>query len=268
MSVAFTHKEGKRGRKKYFYYRCGSVGHRGKAACRIKQIGVDRLHDLVYRNLVRLSVDTENLKNLVFSLQNQTRPTLGEGFEPLQEFRHLTPEKLQKDLTAYVKSCARKTGIEKVYAMRKGIGRIHYSKKSVRVDYAFGGFLEPSKNERAGEPGGGSASFSDENERFQPGGPLSARSAANGTNSSVSASVLDREGAVRSGFPSAPAPTKRPNGFEPLSLSTPSGGFSKTGTTENLPTLVPLDFPNIAHGYWENYRLTGEYYLPGPKGRD
>jgi site-specific DNA recombinase len=100
MSVAFTNKQNKSGRKKYFYYRCGSVGHKGKDACRTKQIGADRLHDMIYKNLIRLSVDGENLKNLVFSLKNQTRGDSGEGFEPLQDFGGLTPENLQKDLTA------------------------------------------------------------------------------------------------------------------------------------------------------------------------
>jgi site-specific DNA recombinase len=79
MSVAFTNKQNKRGRKKYFYYRCGSVGHKGKDACRTKQIGADRLHDMVYKNLIRLSLDGENLKNLVFSLKNQTRGDSGEN---------------------------------------------------------------------------------------------------------------------------------------------------------------------------------------------
>ena len=32
---------------------------------------------------------------------------------------------------------------------------------------------------------------------------------------------------------------------------------------------LTFNFPNIAHSYWENYRLTGEYYVAGPKlGRD
>jgi site-specific DNA recombinase len=229
MSVAFTKKQSRTGWRKYFYYRCGSVGHHGREACRTKQIGADRLHDLVYRNLVRLSVDTENLKNLVFSLQNRTRPTLGEGFKPLQDFRQLTPEMLQKDLTAYVKSCARKTGIEKVYAMRKGIGRIHYSKKSVRVDYAFGQFSGALRSGQAGGEGGFSGPVSNEKERIQPGGSALAKDGANRSGSPVSAPVLDREGTVRPCFDSAPAPTKRPNGFGPLSLSTPGGGFSKYG---------------------------------------
>ena len=38
------------------------------------------------------------------------------------------------------------------------------------------------------------------------------------------------------------------------------GGLPKTATT-----IVPLDFPNIAHGFWENYRLTGDYYLKTTK---
>ena len=90
--------------RKYFYYRCNSVGHHGKTACSTRQIGTDRLHDMVYRNLFRISLDTEYLKNLVFSLQNQTRPGPKEGFEPTQDCYKITPENLQKSLTAYVKA--------------------------------------------------------------------------------------------------------------------------------------------------------------------
>ena len=135
MSVAFTHKKNKTSVRKYFYYRCNSVGHNGKTACSTKQIGADRLHDMVYRNLLRISLDTEHLKNLVFSLQNQTGPGPESGFEPLQDCYKITPENLQKNLKAYVKACARKTGIEKALAVRRGLRSIHYSKKSIRVDF-------------------------------------------------------------------------------------------------------------------------------------
>jgi hypothetical protein len=53
---------------------------------------------------------------------------------------------------------------------------------------------------------------------------------------------------------------KRPNDRAPLSLSTPVGGFDIGGAFKNLKT-IPLDFPNVAHSYWDNFRLTGEYYI-------
>ncbi|MBL0350455.1 MAG: hypothetical protein IPP68_08785 [Elusimicrobia bacterium] len=48
----------------------------------------------------------------------------------------------------------------------------------------------------------------------------------------------------------------------------PRGETANGGKTDTVATIVPLTFPNIAHEYWENYRLTGDYYLPEYKGRD
>jgi hypothetical protein len=50
-----------------------------------------------------------------------------------------------------------------------------------------------------------------------------------------------------------------------LSPSTPDGDFRNGGLPKTATTIVPLDFPNIAHGFWENYRLTGDYYLKTTK---
>jgi hypothetical protein len=44
----------------------------------------------------------------------------------------------------------------------------------------------------------------------------------------------------------------------------PSSQFETTingGFSEIPKTVVPLTFPNIAHHFWENYRLTGEYHI-------
>jgi hypothetical protein len=71
MRVAFSSKLKKNGHK-YYHYRCSKVGHEGKDACGTRQIGADRLHEMVYNNLLRISMDGEYLKNLLFSLQNQT----------------------------------------------------------------------------------------------------------------------------------------------------------------------------------------------------
>ncbi|HMZ26598.1 MAG TPA: hypothetical protein PLM37_04700, partial [Elusimicrobiota bacterium] len=39
------------------------------------------------------------------------------------------------------------------------------------------------------------------------------------------------------------------------------GVIANGGITENPPTWAPIEFPNFGHRYWENYRLTGEFYV-------
>ena len=232
MSVAFTNKGNKGGFRKYFYYRCGSVGHRGKVACSTRQIGAERLHDLVYKNLLRISMDSEYLKNLVFSLQNRTRRDPEVRFEPTQDFYNLKPEILQKDLQAFIKSCARKTGQEKVVAVRKGIGRIHYSKTSVRVDYAFGAFSGAGDGGRRVDVGDRMGSVSDDVDGPRAGATPAARSAANQTPSTTLAGSFERDGINRPGIHSASGPRKRPNDLKSLSPSTPDGDFRNGGGSE------------------------------------
>ncbi len=139
MCVTFTNKEGKSGRKRYYYYRCTKVNNDGAATCSTRQIGAERLHESVYSNLLRISMDTDYLKNLVFALQNRFTHPRVKKVEPPQDIYNLTPEKLQKNLNAFIKACARKTGIEKVLLVRRCIGSVRYSKKSIGVDFAIDG---------------------------------------------------------------------------------------------------------------------------------
>ncbi len=182
-----------------------------------------------FKVMARLSVDTENLKNLVFSLQNQTRREPGEGFKPLQDFHGLTPQNLQKDLKAYVKTCARKTGIEKIHALRKGIRRIHYSKKNVRLDYAFGQFSEPLDSPRAALPAPGLTHFSDEKGGFQSPAFGTTPRPADETGRTVSGGAFSQAAAFRTGLDSASPPTKRPIGFTPMSLQSQFDTFRNGG---------------------------------------
>jgi hypothetical protein len=79
------------------------------------------------------------------------------------------------------------------------------------------------------------------------------------------AGSFERDGINRAGIHSASEPRKRPNDLKSLSPSTPDGDFRNGGLPKTATTIVPLDFPNIAHGFWENYRLTGDYYLKTTK---
>jgi hypothetical protein len=54
--------------------------------------------------------------------------------------------------------------------------------------------------------------------------------------------------------------TERPNRRERLGLL-PRSGILKWWSKLATPPTVTLTFPNIAHKYWDNYRLTKEFYV-------
>ena len=88
----------------------------------------------------------------------------------------------------------------------------------------------------------------------------SALRAEDGGNSPGSDVGCRRGTTFRMGMEAFNQEKERPNDRKPLSLLTPVGGFSNGGDFKNLKT-IPLDFPNVAHSYWDNFRLTGEYYI-------
>jgi hypothetical protein len=146
-----------------------------------------------------------------------------EGIEPQEEFRDLTHEKVQNSLKTFLKECARKTGMEKTFAVRRRIRGIRYSRGTVTVDFGW-------ENPPDGKTG---------------------------TEWESSAPALRAGGGDSSGF--APK-TKRPDSF---GKSGPFGQFvsEKMSRDSLLSRTVPLSFPNIAHDYWDNYRLTKEFYI-------
>jgi site-specific DNA recombinase len=135
MSVAYTDKKAKTGKKRYYYYRCTKVNNEGWAACSTQQVSAERLHESAYNNLLRVSMDADYLKNLVFSMKNKTLRPGANYVEPPAHFEAFTPEKLEKSLKAFMKGSARKTGIEKALFVRQGIEQVHYSKKTIRLDF-------------------------------------------------------------------------------------------------------------------------------------
>ncbi len=223
MSVAFASKLNKEGKRKYYYYRCSKVGREGVEACGTKQISAERLHETVYNNLLRISLDTEYIKNLVFSLQNQTAHTRGKCVELPHLYKDLTPQKLQNHLKAFIKTCARKNGIEKALLVRKGIKTIRYSKKSIGVDFVLGSFSVDQSASEFVHPAQGSEL------RSEGGGAAQNRKDSNQFNQ------LESQGQ-----------------FAPIE----NGGISKI-----RKTFIPIVFPNIQHNIWKNYNMTGQYHL-------
>ena len=92
-------------------------------------------------------MDKEYLNKAVYLSGEKSRSTLSPGIEPQGHFENITAEKLGQGIQKFLNACARKTGIEKALALRRGIKRIHYSKTSVIVEFvcdpAFDGKLEP-----------------------------------------------------------------------------------------------------------------------------
>jgi site-specific DNA recombinase len=181
MCVAYSSKLNKNGHK-YYYYRCSKVGHEGKDACGTRQIGAERLHNTVYGNLLRLSFDPEYLRNLVFSLKNQTSHPRANCVEPLHPFADLTPEKLQKELKAFVKACARKPGIEKALSVRKWIESVRYTKKTIGVDFVLVGSETEKQEATTTERGDVPRRSIDGEDPMEGDSTPSARSAENGEN--------------------------------------------------------------------------------------
>ena len=135
MSASYILKNKNHKVKKYFYYRCSKLSHRGWGLCSVRQINASRFHEAVYQNLLRVSMDKEYLNKLVYSSGEELRSTLSPGIEPQGHFENITAEKLGQGIQKFLNACARKTGIEKALALRRGIKRIHYSKTSVIVEF-------------------------------------------------------------------------------------------------------------------------------------
>ena len=142
MSPTHTDKSGAAGRRRYFYYRCTSTNHRSWNSCATRQISADRLDDMIFRNLLRISMDPLYIKNHLFALKNVLHNPEQKGIEPHPLSEGLTPEIAQKSLQAYVKTCARKTGIEKALAVRQGIEKVFYSKEVITVRFRCGAIVD------------------------------------------------------------------------------------------------------------------------------
>jgi hypothetical protein len=224
MTVVYTNKVTKKGqRRKYYYYRCTTIGHHGWKACSTKQIGADRFHETIQRNIHRISMDPDYLENLLFKVKNQTQCVNSTGYEPFQPKGGITVQNLQNHLKGILRICARKPGIEKSLAVRLHIQEIRYSKERVCVDVRMG---RPTVGESDSEQTHSAATLS--------AGP-----------SSFSSPEI-RKGPVRI------------SQTDPVPQFV---GFVNGGVYERPPIVIPLSFPNLSHNYWENYKLTGEYHV-------
>jgi hypothetical protein len=142
MSASHVWKTTNEGKRRYYYYRCSRVIHKGWKSCSTRQINADRFHELVEGNLQRMSMDPFYLKGVVVTQESQTRCGDPKGVEPYQLGEGLTMEKLQKSLKNFNGMCARKTGIEKALVVQEGIRKVHYAKDSVSIEFYWERFLD------------------------------------------------------------------------------------------------------------------------------
>ena len=80
-------------------------------------------------------MDKEYLNKLVYSSGEKLRSTLPAGIEPQGHFENITAEKLGQGIQKFLNACARKTGIEKALAVRRGVEKIYYSKDTITVRF-------------------------------------------------------------------------------------------------------------------------------------
>jgi site-specific DNA recombinase len=223
MTTSYTDKTGKRGPRRYHYYRCSNLSHKGWANCSIREISAERFENMLYSNLLRISRDKEYLKNLVFFHKNQTPKATSEGIEPDPQKDGLTPENLKKALEEFLTICARRTGMERILAIRQRIAGISYSKETVGVNFIF-----------ARPPDGKS------------------KSEDSHTTAAPSAAPPFCPPAQKQ---KRPGRNLRPDPFLEFV------SHEMVGTLCPLQKTVMFSFPNIAHNYWDHYRLTGEFYV-------
>ncbi|HNC75584.1 MAG TPA: hypothetical protein PK362_11955, partial [Elusimicrobiota bacterium] len=119
--------------------------------------------------------------------------------------------------------------IEKSVEVRAGIKAIRYSQKSVGLDVALRLKKEVSSvDKRRIEKPFSTSGFGSEDK------PSDAA------------------------LPPAPK-SNEPNRMSRLGSSLKFDSQQMAGFSTTFEITLPLNFPNIAHGYWKNYKLTGEF---------
>ncbi|MBK8575376.1 MAG: recombinase family protein [Elusimicrobia bacterium] len=134
MTPCYTDKKTKGGTRRYSYYRCSNLSRQGWNSCSVRQINADRFHDMIYKNLLRISMDSDYMKNIVGAHRAHLTKGCGGGLEPAPVDPSLTPENLKNALEELLTIFARRTGMERILAIRRIVTRINYSEKTISVE--------------------------------------------------------------------------------------------------------------------------------------
>ena len=149
MTPTYTNKKAKRGRKRYFYYRCTSTLKRDWQVCTTRQVNADRLERFVLENLERISRNEPYIENLCFRLNHNpdelVRNSLiknrasGDraGFELSREQLKINSQGLISQLKTFLNTLFSLSRAEQVLLIKERIDSIKYSKKRIRVNLKY-----------------------------------------------------------------------------------------------------------------------------------
>jgi hypothetical protein len=82
----------------------------------------------------------------------QTPSPASAGVEPPLLEEELTPKNLEKGLKEFLTICARRTGMERILAIRRKIHKIEYSKKTISVEFFTAARPTENPHQRLFEP--------------------------------------------------------------------------------------------------------------------
>jgi hypothetical protein len=88
---------------------------------------------MIYKNLLRISMDSDYMKNIVGAHRAHLTKGCDGGLEPAPVDPSLTPENLKNALEELLTIFARRTGMERILAIRRIVTRINYSEKTISV---------------------------------------------------------------------------------------------------------------------------------------
>ena len=142
MSASHVLKKARGGDKRYYYYRCSSVNHRGWDSCSTRQINADRFHMMMEQNFRRWALDDNFLMGVVYGAAEQTRREGARGPEPIEKGGGYSMQQLKISLKNFNGMWARKTGIEKTLLVQEGIKKVRYSKESVGIEFYWERFID------------------------------------------------------------------------------------------------------------------------------
>lgn len=107
MTPSHVVKKTEEGDRRYYYYRCSGLNHKGWRYCSTRQINADRFHEMMEQNFQRWSMDDFFLKNVVQAMNTQTRHGEATGIEPIEERGGISTETLELSLQKFNGTWAR-----------------------------------------------------------------------------------------------------------------------------------------------------------------
>jgi hypothetical protein len=134
--------------------------------------------------------------------------------------------------------------MERILAIRRRIRRINYSKKTISVEFILGGPVDSTSQDLARPPDG--KRVLNQNLTSVPhSGTKSFNPPARTSESNLFQTGEKLKGSGRE---------LRSDPFQKF-------GLGENGNLVGLPPKFIVAFPNIAHSYWDNFRLTGEFHV-------